>query len=126
MADPTSSSNSNGNDTTAQWIQDYLLSRPVRRSFSCFREQALYDPLTAAMLPPWANLGLLFGVLTIIVILTNTFSPDDTDDGSWWKKAQQKRRARARRRRQAWMNWLSAHHGYSWLKALPLYRYPER
>jgi len=124
MADPSGSNN--GNDTTAQWIQDYLLSRPMRRSFSCFWKQAMYDPLTAVMLPPWANLGLLLGVLAFVVILTNSLSPDGGNDESWWEKAQQKRRTRARRRRQTWINWLSAHHGYSWLKALPLYRYAQR
>lgn len=75
MTDPMTSS-TDGNETTSQWIQDYLLSRPVRRSFSCLWEQALYDPLTALMLPPLAKLFLLLGVFALVAILANTLSQD--------------------------------------------------
>lgn len=101
-SDTPGNGNGDGNDTlaAAQWIQDYLLSRPVRRSFSCFVEQALYDPLTAAILPPWANMALLLAVLGLVVVVTSSFGSDEPEDGSWWKNTQQKRRARARQRRQ--------------------------
>jgi hypothetical protein len=125
MTDPMTSS-TDGNETTSQWIQDYLLSRPVRRSFSCLWEQALYDPLTALMLPPLAKLFLLLGVFALVAILANTLSQDGTNDGPKWKKAQQKRRTWTRRRRQTFIRWLSIRHMHSWLKALPLHRYAER